>query len=267
MIIPIIALCVFFGTKTLRSIGRTAEVFIPFILISAVLLSILLVGDVPFSNLLPFFENGGKDFALGIDSFIVWFGDVSILLVCLGNVKISKRFALSSIIARAVSVVVVLVFSSIMFATYSNITDLIDYGHNVSGMTQYSLGNHDYGRFDYLIYCFWLFAVLIKLMLTFYTLTRNATEIFKAKNNLITSIILGVIIFVLTSFVLQNENIVYAFCTSPVKYFLAPIEFLLPVLVFVFARITYCKATEKIDQNSQPVSQNSPKTEIIDEKL
>ena len=244
MILPIIALCITYANKTLRAIGRSAEIFVPIIIVSTLVLCVFLIGNIEISNLLPFFSNGAEDFVRGIKTFPVWFGDVSLLLICLGNIKITKRTVMFTVIARVISALLVVAFSTIMFATYCDISHLVDYGHNVSSMTQYSVGGNDFGRFDYIVYCFWLFSVFIKLSLIFYVCARNVSFIVSRKNNLIISLLLGALVYVLTSFVLRNENVTYSLCTSGFKYFLMPAEFLFPLVIFTLARIKYEKASE-----------------------
>ncbi len=243
MILPLLAVCVGYGTKTLRTIGRSGQLIVPFVAVSALLLSLLLVGNIPFSNLLPFFYHGAEDFVRGIDTFPVWFGDVSLLVICLGNIRLTKGFAVKTILSRLAAILAVSLFSVIMFANYANVTDLIDYGHNVSSMTQYSLGSHDYGRFDYLIYCQWMFAVLIKVVLIFYTVTRNVSFVVGKKNNLVTSLVVAGALYVTTVFVLKNENVTYLLCSGPVKYVFLAAEFLLPLFLFVCARVRFARAT------------------------
>ncbi len=245
MIIPLIAICVGFATKSITVLGRVAELFSPLIIISTVLLSLLLTSNVPISNIFPLFSNGVDGIAEGVLTFPVWFGDVSLLLVCLGRVKLSKRVVLKTMLMRFLSVIFVLVFSLIMFATYADITDLIDYGHNVSSMTQYSLGSHDYGRFDYIIYCIWMLSVVIKIMLNFFTLSQNIRYVTGKKSQYVVPIIVALVVYTLTTFVLKNENAMYQVCTSVLRFVFIPTEFLLPFATYIFVLIKYNKAENK----------------------
>jgi Na+/alanine symporter len=213
--------------------------------ISTIILSLLLLGRVPLGNILPLFSNGTDGAIKGVVTFPVWFGDVSLLSVCRGRVKLNKNFVLKSLLSRFVSVFFVLGFSLIMFATYADITDLIDYGHNVSSMTQYSLGSHDYGRFDYIIYCFWMLAVFVKILLNFYTLSQNAKYVFNDSSRFIVPVLTMVVVYALTTFVFNNENSVYQMATSFIKITLLPVEFFLPLFVFILALIRYKKAKEE----------------------
>ena len=87
MLLPLMALLCAFGLRSLRSIGRTAEIMTPVIVVSTLVLSGLLLGDIEFGNLLPFMENGFAPVKKGLITFPMWFGDVSFLLMFLGNIK------------------------------------------------------------------------------------------------------------------------------------------------------------------------------------
>ncbi len=245
MIIPLLVLCVGFASKPLTSLGRTGELFLPMIIISTIVLSLLLSANVPIANIFPLFLDGVNGTLKGVLTFPVWFGDVSLLLICLGNVKLSKYIILKTMLMRVLSVIFVLIFSIIMFATYADITDLIDYGHNVSSMTQYSLGSHDYGRFDYIIYCFWMLAVLIKIMLNFFTVSQNVRYVLGKNLKYVIPIVVAIVVYVLTTFVLKNENAMYGICTSVLRFVFMPAEFLLPVIVFILAIAKFRKAEKK----------------------
>lgn len=239
MTIPLMVLLFAFSVRTLRSIGRTSELLLPIILVSTLLLSTLLLGDMNLSALLPVLENGLKPVVKGIVTFPMWYGDTAVLLLVLGNVKISKGFVAWSFVGKAVASVLTLLFSSTLFATYANISTLIDYGNNVSNMTQFSLGSQDYGRFDLLFYCVWLFSVFISLALVFRALTRSVEFVIAKKRHTIVSAVCVIVLYIVSAFVLRNENTVYNVMTTWIKYLAYPVAALLPFVVLLAALIKY----------------------------
>lgn len=239
MLLPLMALLCAFGLRSLRSIGRTAEIMAPVIVVSTLVLSGLLLGDIEFGNLLPFMENGFAPVKKGLLTFPMWFGDVSFLLMFLGNIKISHGFIWKSYLSKLVASALVMLFSVTLFSTYANVSTLIDYGNNVSNMTQLSMGAQDNGRFDLMFYCLWLFTVFIKLALIFYFFTRNLGFIAGTRNNYLTSLLCAAAWYILSAFVLKNENVSYLFFTGPVKYALCPVAFAMPLLLYITALVKY----------------------------
>ena len=136
MIIPLIALCFTIAVKSLRVLGRTAEIFFPFILTGIIFLSLILFREVPFENFLPLLDDGIKPVVDGIKEFPIWFGDVIVMAVALGNVKKGKHMTLKCVLLRVFAAVMILSFSVVLFATYGNIVPLVKYGHNITSLTQ-----------------------------------------------------------------------------------------------------------------------------------
>lgn len=266
MLIPLMALLCAFGIRSLRSIGRTAELMTPVIVVSTLVLSGLLLGDIEFANLLPVMGNGFAPIKKGMLTFPMWFGDVSFLLMFLGNIKINRGFIWKSYLSKLVATALVMLFSVTLFSTYANVSTLIDYGNNVSNMTQLSMGAQDNGRFDLMFYCIWLFTVFLKLALIFYFFTRNLGFIAGTRNNYLTSPICAAVWYAVSAFVLRNENVSYLFFTSAVKYALCPVAFVMPMLLYITALLKYrpnypetlMKKEKKPDGRKKPEEQRTP---------
>ena len=266
MLIPLMALLCAFGIRSLRSIGRTAELITPVIVVSTLVLSGLLLGDIEFANLLPVMENGFAPIKKGMLTFPMWFGDVSFLLMFLGNIKINRGFIWKSYLSKLVATALVMLFSVTLFSTYANVSTLIDYGNNVSNMTQLSMGAQDNGRFVLMFYCIWLFTVFLKLALIFYFFTRNLGFIVATRNNYLTSPICAAVWYAVSAFVLRNENVSYLFFTSAVKYALCPVAFVMPMLLYITALLKYrpnypetlMKKEKKPDGRKKPEEQRTP---------
>lgn len=237
--VPMLALLGAFAVRSLRAFGRVCEFIAPLVLVSSLILAALLVGDLDLIKILPFMENGFGAVGEGILTFPMWFGDASFLLIAMGNVKIGRCFVISSLVAKAVSSVLVLGFSIMLFAAYGDISELIDYGNNISNMTQFSIGTQDFGRFDLIVYCVWLFSVFIKLALVFYVFTRNLSFVTGIKNNFVSAVITAVVFYILSVIVVSNENVMYLVATGPIKWAACPLAFAMPLIVFVCALIKY----------------------------
>ncbi len=247
MLIPLIAVTIAFATRPLRSMGRVAEILTPIVLISTVVLSVLLFGGIEITPLLPFLSEGVSPVLKGLEYFPMWFGDVTVLMLFLGKIKINKGFILGSFISKLIATALVMLFTIVLFSAYGNVSTLIDYGNNVSNMTQLTLGAQDYGRFDLLFYCVWLFSVFIKIGMLFTFAVRNLRFIVGKGNNELYSIILALFIYAVSVFVFANEESAYLFATSWIKYLLFPPAFLLPIISLVLSLIKYKPNYHKIE--------------------
>lgn len=240
MVIPLIALCFTIAVKSLRVLGRTAEIFFPFILAGIIFLSLILFREVPFENVLPLLDGGIKPVLDGIKEFPIWFGDVIVMAVALGNVKKGKHMTLKCVLMRMFAAVMILAFSVVLFATYGNIAPLVKYGHNITSLTQYNLGSQQYGRFDLIIYAVWMSGVFIKMAMNCYLGVRCTAFLFNVRNYKYVAAALAVVSFVLSVWLVPTVGKVYVLSTSLwAKIIFSFVEYCLPAVTFIAANVKY----------------------------
>lgn len=251
MIIPLIALCFTIAVKSLRVLGRTAEIFFPFILTGIIFLSLILFREVPFENCLPLLDNGIKPVVDGIKEFPIWFGDVIAMAVALGNVKKGKHMTLKCVLLRVFAAVMILSFSVVLFATYGNIVPLVKYGHNITSLTQYNLGSQQYGRFDLIIYAVWMSGVFIKMAMNCYLGVRCTAFLFNVRNYKYVAAALAVVSFIMSVWLIPTVGKVYVLSTSLwAKLIFSFAEYCMPAVVFIAANIKYAKKNKSSGEKS-----------------
>lgn len=246
-VIPLVALLAFVSLKTIRSIGRFSEFICPYIFLSMVLLMLLFIGNIDFENLLPFLDVSAKKLFTGVFHFPIWYGDFALLFVFMGKVKQSKHFIAWSIVGFAVSSILVIFFSCILFASYTNIPELLDFGHNISNLSMFS-ASHTYGRFDLLIFSIWIMTVFIEAMVLFYMLTRNISYVFETENKPIISAVSAVVLYVFLVFVFRLDQELYTFSTGFMVYVTMFFEFAMPILILIFAIIKKIYSKQKKEE-------------------
>ena len=240
MIIPVLILCFAISVKSLRVLGRAAEIFFPFIAVSIVLLMLILFREVPLENVLPLLEEGASPIKEGIIKLPMWFGDVIVLAVALGNVKNTKRLVLKGVVARTISSLLIMAFSVALFSSYGNIIPLVKYGHNITTLTQYNLGSQEFGRFDLIIYSVWMSGVFIKMAMNCYLAVRCAARIINVVNYKYISAVLAAAAYILSIFAVPAITDVYELSTALwARIIFSAVEFLLPVVLFAAAKIKY----------------------------
>ena len=239
MAIPLIALTLAFAFRSIQTIGRSAEILTPAVLVSTIILSVLLAGEFRPSGMLPIFENGIGETILGIDKFPLWFGDSTIALLFMGRIKISKGFTAGTLIAKTLATIFTAFFCIVLYSSYGQVNELIDYGNTVSNLSQLSLGSQDYGRFDLLFYCVWMFSVLIKLAECFSLSQVSARAIVGRGSKKTIASILAIILYVFVAIILNNEETTYLFAVGPIRYVLCPVVYFYPLLTLVFAVVKY----------------------------
>ena len=226
----LLTIFVLFSLKGLRPFARMAQLFFPFMIGALILLFMLTVKNLDLSGLLPVESVGVGEC---MKRFPLWFGDVAVLLVFAGEVKTEKKFLPRNILYAVASSVAVMYFAVVMFATYGDYPDVIEYGHNLSNMVLYSSGSYLYGRFDIPIFCIWIVSVFIQIMLSFYVIAEFMRIIFGAKRIIYFSVITAVALMVLCELFFSDKSSLLSLCTGWPRYICIFSEVLLPLSIIV----------------------------------
>lgn len=234
-IVPFLALLCAFGIKSLRGAARTAEIFTPLIALSAVIICLFLVGNVDFENLLPIFENGAGRAAEGIYRFPLWFGDFSVLIIFLGHINKGRHAFGAGMLSGAAAAAAVLLFSVMIFASYADVHKLLQYGQNISSLTQLSTAGFNFGRFDIIIFSVWMISVFIMAALMFSAVVRCAEYVFGVDRPFIFSVSLAVLLYITNIFVMPNESAFHALATGVLCVPALVMQYAVPLLILLCA--------------------------------
>lgn len=224
-ILPLLALMCYAACKNIRFLGRTAELAVPFIVISMALLFYLTAGKVDYSNLLPLWRDGGGS----VMKYTVWMGDYSVLVVLIGKVAKGKAPATRWLVGGAIGALAVETFTVMICAAYGNLTHLIEYGHNLGAMAQHS-GTQNFGRLDLLVFTVWVSSVVVKLMLYMYAVSRHTAFVTTVQKPLLWAIAAAVVVYVLNIFCFPTIGALYGAAAGWVRILAAVEQFLLPLL-------------------------------------
>lgn len=231
-LVPLLALFGFAAVRSPRSIGRTAEITFPFIVICILGLFLLSAGKPDYKNLLPFMRESSK----GIKDYFLGIGDFSVLTVFIGKTESKKHSKLAIMSLATAAAFVVISFTVILSAEFGNIRGLIEYGHNLGGQTELS-GSQNFGRLDLLMFAVLITSIFIQLMVNFYATTEFTQYICNLWHPAARYSIAGILIlvvYVLSVFVFPTQALLYDVATSLTMRIIAlPCQFLVPLAVFV----------------------------------
>lgn len=234
-LIPIMALFIMMAVKTVRDIARLAQVVFPFILLSTVLLAAIVLDGFDFSAILPLGTHKLGSLARQGVMHAMWGGDSLMFVILMGRTKIDNKFFRRSLLTGILASIAVMFFSYVIFANYSNISYLIDYGHNISNMVVYSAESYLYGRFDIPIFCIWIITVFVQLAGAFYIVVRNIKFVGGVNNNIIPSIAVAVVVILVKLLIFDNEFMMYDFCTGWMRWVAIGVQVAIPLIVLTVA--------------------------------
>ena len=235
LIILLFMLVVFTG-KGIRPIGRMAQLFFPFILASLLILFLLTVRSVDLTGLTPITFDINEIVGT-LNKFPLWFGDVAVLMLLIGRIKLRSKFVLKSMAWAVASGAAVMFFAIVLFETYGDYPDIIDYGHNISNMVLYSSGSYLFGRFDIPIFCMWMCAIFIQIILSFFAITSFIGNVVEKGSNLMWAIVVAVAMFVLSSFFFDGKTALFELGTSYARWLCLAVEIVLPIVLLIISLI------------------------------
>lgn len=247
--IVLLFMLVVFAAKGLRPLGRTAQLFFPFILAALIILFLLTACNLDITGLSPVIFDPAqiKD---TIIKFPMWFGDVAVLLIFTGKVKQRKKFVLRGMVSALISSAAVMYFAIVLFAAYGDYPVIIDYGHNISNMVVYSSGSYLFGRFDIPLFCIWMISIFVQIILTFYAITSFLGSVAEKGSDTVWGIVVAVVLFVLCQFVFNSKSALFELGTGIARWTCLAIEVSLPIILLIISLVNRSKKNNDSQKES-----------------
>lgn len=234
--IALLVLLVIFSSKGLRPIARMAQIFFPFVLGALLILFLLTVGNLKLDGLTPLSFNM-QEIAFTMSKFPIWFGDVAVLLIFTGKIKVRKRFILKGMLTGAISGIIVMYFAIVLFAAYGDYPIIIDYGHNISNMIVYSSGSYLFGRFDIPIFCIWMISIFVQIAVSFYAIVSFFGSVIEKGSDTVWAIVVAIALFVLCQIFFNSKSELLALGTGVTRWLCLVIQIILPAMVLIISLI------------------------------
>ncbi len=136
-LVPACALLLYSASVGIRAIGRTVETLVVFAVLSGITVMFYGMGSADFLNIFPILENGLSPLPFAIYKSTYAFGDVALIFLFLGNIKIEKGYQ-KKILGRWVFGSILMIGATFLFF---NTFDVI------SGVYQFALT--DVAKVDY----------------------------------------------------------------------------------------------------------------------
>lgn len=237
---------IYLGIKGLRSISRTAEIFVPLFFVIILINLVFLETDLDIERNLPVFAMEPKDFFAGLPRYGLWLGDV--IPFAFMRIKNKRMPYLSGGVLVTFALVNIIVFLGV--ATYGEalrtVTDLLI---RIAGFNQLSL---DIGRMEWTN----LFAVIalsiLSLAFLFYGCTAASER--AVGFSLPAKIIFPTVVICCVLFT-QSSQAIAQFAVEQIGYVMSGIAVLLPFAfcaVGLYARKKYSGIYKCLDDEYTP---------------
>lgn len=235
----------FFGTRKFEGIGRSAEMLIYLVLFSLIVSIVISFQSADASNILPLRLNLNTTVRT-IFAHNMWFGDFWILAFCVGRIRIEKNTAKKLVWSYLISVAIVLTFVVVFTMTFGLTASL--HRMCVVDITEISPRLLDEGRLNWLVY--FIFPIALIFCVGIYSnCTCACTRQFlfeKEKNKSTISATITCVIVVAICFLMRFELArFYGFIQQYYCYFVAVVQYVLPLILVVAVSLEEKKAQKK----------------------
>ena len=184
-------------------------------------------------NLLPF--GSFADAVGGMDRHMVWFADFTpLLLVRSSSAKRQRALSIFTVILTAIFPTLITVF---FLYSYGDGAVFVD--NAIGRLTDFHLLATIIGKADLFTVVSWLILAVVKLSLIFYALTTSISVLIGEHK--VTPFVLSALVVVAIVFGMRDVDRYYLFGTSPIRYVVSGIEYLLPVVTGIALGRKYAK--------------------------
>ncbi|MGN8647272.1 GerAB/ArcD/ProY family transporter [Gracilibacillus sp. HCP3S3_G5_1] len=208
----IIALTVVIAIRYgLEVIGRTSELFFPFTMVCAILLTLLVLKDANFTNIEPIFQlNQAGTLAGTLPIVSITYLELVILLAISHGVNKNQSARKGLLVGGLISGFILFII------TFACITVL-----GVEGTANYTYPIYSLGqrinifnfleRVEIIVAFIWFFTIFVKLCISFYVVTTGISHVIKLKNYKTLAIPLAFLLFLASILVVPNTFEAFSF--------------------------------------------------------
>lgn len=235
-IIPLLFLLAFMMSKSLRSLGRSAEIFFPVVLVAVLVTIFIPVKELDLSNLLPVLSNGFKPVmsASFYTSFSV--GDYIVLIMISGKIKLKKNTYKSLFLYSAISVVLVSIFYIIFFSTFGELA--ANQTLAIKDLPLFTSFPSVVGRIDWITINLWTIALIFQIGLLLSFSLECFNSVFNLKNKAFSILIINLMVLAFAYLLFFNISQELEIITSPhFNAIIMSFQILLLICIFVSALV------------------------------
>lgn len=243
---PLVIVASYLATKRLRSLARTGEILIYFVVLCLVLALMFSVGSVDVMSVLPLLPQGVNPVFKACFDNTLWFGDFVVLFFCMGNIKFEKHTLKKIGLYYLVAILTVFIVTFVQYSLYGVIAGI--YKTSIVDITEYIPRFSTSSRFTWLIVFLWPTAMLFSIFCYFHFAVdsfRNCFDISVENNKYVAYISVASAVGLLLSSVFSLTTLI-SYVHSVLKYFVFGVQYVLMILLpFALIKLIKGESNEK----------------------
>jgi spore germination protein KB len=240
--IGILLPCIYMLYIGIESLARASQILFPLYLVSVVGLILLAMNEMDFNYLKPVLAEGIEPVLMGSYRNMVWFGEISILLILFPSINQTKQVKKLSVLAIIVVSLLLMIVNISLVSIFSNHIDHLNYPF-LSLARFVSVGGF-VERLDSVIMIMWIAVMFIKISLFFYCAMVSISKFFNIKKSSNTIFPLAIIIFFISflrwdSLTALKSELAYQ---MPIPYTIIQVG--IPFLLLIIAKLKQSFSTK-----------------------
>lgn len=230
-LLPILLVSSYLATKRLRSLARTGEILIFFVVLCTILALLFSFGSADIFSFLPFLPQGTKPVFKACFDNSLWFGDFLVLFFCMGNVKFEKHTIRNVALSYLTAMLIVISVAFIQFSLYGVISSA--YKTSIVDITEYIPRLSTTSRFTWVVVFLWPVSMLYTIFCYSHFAVdcfRNCFQISVENNKYVSYVAVALSLGLLLSSGFSLINLI-GYTHSFIKYFVFAVQYVLMVLL------------------------------------
>jgi len=216
---------------SLRTIARLFETL--FALIVFALVTVLFIGiiNTDITDIMPIFANMNNIGA--IFKFPLWFGDFTLIVIMLGNIKKEKHFYKRVYIYCSAAILYIVSFIIVFHSAYGYSAPMQKKA--ISDILEAYSFSSDFGRVGWIIVLIWMLSLYLSFILSIFCASKSIDMIFeKSKKNIGIYVSIPCII---ASIIVTNFDIsrVIYYVSSILNYGVFAVQVIFPIIFLIFS--------------------------------
>lgn len=219
----------------LEVIARTAQLFIPVVILLFFMILVFLTMDLEPTNMLPMFEKGLMPSFLGAAAPSAWFSEfilIAFFLPYLTDREKGLRWGNFSVL----SVLLILVFTNLtsLFLFGEITSDLL---YPVMSAGKYIEVAEFFAHLESVIMAIWILGAFIKISIFYYVLALGTAQLFKLSAYKSVALPLGFLLVLFASWSGGNLTELKSYLGTSSVFYLLSIQLVLPMLLLVIVLV------------------------------
>jgi spore germination protein KB len=239
--------CAFAVRGGIEVMARSAQIFVPVVMLFIILIMILLIPELHPKNMLPIMENGIMPSIMGAVTPQSWFSEfimISFLLPFLTDREKGMKWGMISVLVVMLTMLITNIGTLFLFG---NITTRLTYP--VMSAARYISVAEFLEHLESIVMAIWITATFVKISVFYYVLVIGTAQWLNLKDYRSLVFPLGFLLVVFSMWSADSLQQLAHFLGTSSSFYLTSVQTVIPLFLLLLAVVRKGKRSQKGEQN------------------